>query len=121
MPSPPPDFAIVREETGPGVVRLILVGELDLATSFRLDCELREVEDGRPATVVVDLRGLELMDSPGLARLVAAHRRAVAGGWRLAIVAGGRPVETVLKTTRLGDYLDVVGDPADVLPQPLAG
>lgn len=115
-PPAPPEFDIVRTEMQDGVVRLSLSGELDLNTGFKLERELRSVEETGPQVIVVDLRELELLDSTGLAKLVAAHRRANAGGWRLAVVQGGRLVETVLKTTRLDGYLDVISDPLEALP-----
>ena len=113
---PAPEFDIARSEPAEGVVCLALSGELDLNTGFRLERALRAVEEERPQVIVVDLRDLDLLDSTGLAKLVAGHRRAADGGWRLAIVRGGRLVETVLKATRLDGYLDVVSDPAEALP-----
>lgn len=115
-PPPPAEFDIARSDPADGVVNLELSGELDLHTGFRLDRVLRAVEDEGPQVIVVDLRELDLLDSTGLAKLVAAHRRAADGGWRLAIVRGGRLVETVLKATRLDGYLDVVSDPVEALP-----
>ena len=97
-------------------MRLSLTGELDLNTGFLLERQLRSIEEEGASVIVVDLRDLELLDSTGLAKLVAAHRRASAGGWRLAVVRGGRLVETVLKTTRLDGYLDVISDPLEALP-----
>ena len=113
---PVPPFEIERTELQDGVVRLALSGELDLNTGFRLERALRALEEEGPSVIIVDLRELELLDSTGLAKLVAAHRRASAGGWRLAVVRGGRIVETVLRTTGLESYLDVVSDPLEALP-----
>jgi anti-sigma B factor antagonist len=113
-----PVFEISRTEMHGGAVRLALRGELDLNTGFRLERALKAVEEEVPPLIVVDLRDLDLVDSTGLAKLVAAHRRGSAGGWRLAVVRGGSIVDTVLRTTRLDSYLDIVDDPAEALVAP---
>ena len=51
-------------------------GELDLASSPTLEEELERVAESGAEVVVVDLRGLEFMDSTGLSVLVRAHQRA---------------------------------------------
>jgi anti-anti-sigma factor len=113
-----PEFDIERTEMDGGAVRLAPRGELDLNTGFRLERAIKAVEEEEPTVIIVDLRALDLVDSTGLAKLVAAHRRGAAGGWRVSVVRGTSIVDTVLKTTRLDAYLDVVGDPAEALLEP---
>ena len=69
-------FGLMIEELDAGAVRIALRGELDLAHAYTFDEELRRVEARRPACVVLDLRELTFLDSCGLARLLAARRRA---------------------------------------------
>ena len=113
-----PEFAVDRTDMEGGAVRLTPRGELDLNTGFRLERVLKAVEEESPPVIIVDLRELDMLDSTGLAKLVAAHRRGAAGGWRVAVVRGTNIVDTVLRTTRLDSYLDVVGDPAEALVEP---
>jgi anti-sigma B factor antagonist len=74
-------------------------GELDLASSPELEAELARVECTAPELVVVDLSGLEFMDSTGLAVVVNAHRRAKRDGRRFAIVRGAEPVQRLMSLT----------------------
>ena len=113
-----PDFDVERTDMDGGAVRLAPRGELDLDTGFRLERAIKAVEEEAPEVIIVDLRALDLLDSTGLAKLVAAHRRGAAGGWRVSVVRGTSIVDTVLRTTRLDAYLDVVEDPAEALLAP---
>ena len=83
-------FGLTIEELDAGAVRIALRGELDLAHAYTFDEELRRVEAARPSCVVLDLRELEFLDSCGLARLLAARRRARKAGHRLLLVRGSR-------------------------------
>jgi anti-sigma B factor antagonist len=84
MATPPEEFSISADERE-GHLQLTLRGELDLATAP----ELEQILDERLATgdqVVVDLRGLEFMDSSGVRVLIAGHAHAGREGGRLVIV-----------------------------------
>ena len=86
-------------------------GELDLATTPELErLVLGRLEQGR--AVVLDLRGLEFMDSTGLRTLVSADQRARDAGRRLAIVRGPEAVDRIFHVTRLDERLELVDDPA---------
>ena len=81
-------FGLTIEELDAGAIRIALRGELDLAHAYTFDEELRRVEEARPSCVVLDLRELRFLDSCGLARLLAARRRARKAGHRLLLVRG---------------------------------
>lgn len=102
---------VTEQEPRPGAVRVGLIGELDLGTAYTFDRRMLAVEARQPVLIVVDLRGLTMLDSAGLARLVSAQRRARRGGWRLVLVRGGRVIQRVLQTTRLDELLEVTNDP----------
>ena len=110
-PVVPPPLDVSEQEARPGVVRLTLHGELDLANAYQFDRQMLAAEARHPAVVLVDLRGLTMLDSAGLARLVSAQRRARRGGWKLVLVRGGRIIQRVLQTTRLDELLEVTSDP----------
>jgi anti-sigma B factor antagonist len=93
-------------------VTVALTGELDISTGPQLDEELRRVEGDAPrAVIVVDLRGLEFIDSSGLRVLIAADARAHQRGARLVIVRGPEIVRRVFEVTRLDERLNVVEEP----------
>jgi len=68
-----------------------------------------ELEADRPERLVVDLREVSFLDSVGLARLIAAHRRAQRDRRRVTFVRGA-PIDQVLRVTGLGGLLDVVSE-----------
>jgi SulP family sulfate permease len=73
------------DETFPGIVVLRLDGGLFFATADALEDRLREVtQDGTPTdAVVLDLEGVDFVDSQGSAKL--AEVRAVAGDYGIAL------------------------------------
>jgi anti-sigma B factor antagonist len=96
---------------GDGPVRIVLTGELDISSAVKVDEELARVEAARPALIMLDLRGLEFMDSSGLRTIVSADSRAREEGRRLAIVRGPAAVQRIFDVTRLDERLDIVDDP----------
>ena len=107
----PGDFSITTDERN-GAVLVTLRGELALATAPDVeDAVLGRVREG--AHVILDLRGLEFMDSSGVRVIVAAHSAAQDGDGRLTIVRGapGGPVQRVLEISGLEDVLELVDRP----------
>ena len=85
-----------------GVV-LSLRGELDLATSPLLREHLDEaVANGQ--AVVIDLSGLEFIDSSGLRTLVHAQQQLRASGGQLVLLHGPRAVRRVFEVSTLDRY-----------------
>src|SRR3954452_9160886 len=101
-------FGLIIDELGPGTVRIALRGELDLAHAYTFDEELREGEAGRPACVVLDLRELIFLDSCGLARLLAARRRARRMGHRLLLVRGPAAIQRLFAIGAVDETVGVV-------------
>ena len=106
-----PGLDVREDQPQPDAIRVTLEGELDLANAYAFDRRMLAVEAEHPKLVIVDLRGLTMLDSTGLARLVSAQRRARRGGWRLVLVRGGRIIQRVLQTTRLDELLELTSDP----------
>jgi anti-sigma B factor antagonist len=90
---------VVSRERRADMVVLSLSGELDLATSALLERELDAAEAARPMRLVVDLAGLEFIDSSGLNTLVQAHERASENGHQLLLRQGPRPVRRLFELT----------------------
>ena len=108
-------FAVTDEEVKPEVVRVLLEGELDLASAYAFDRRLLAIEQRRPRLIVVDLRGLTMLDSAGLGRLVSAQRSARRGGWKLVLVRGGRVISRVLQMTQLDEHFEIARDMPNAL------
>jgi anti-sigma B factor antagonist len=104
-------FGLITDEIDPATTRIALQGELDLAHAFTFDEELRRVEAARPSCIVLDLRGLASLDSCGLARLLAARRRALRDGRRLLVVRGPAPIQRIFAVTALADVFEMVSEP----------
>jgi anti-sigma B factor antagonist len=96
------------------VAVVIPTGELDLSGAAILEAELdRLAEEPELGAVVLDLRGLEFMDSSGLRLVVLADMRAREAGRRFSLVRGGDTVHRVFEITRMSDRLDFVEDPEE--------
>src|SRR3954468_10007518 len=89
-------------------LNLTLEGELDLASSQRLEEELMRLEGEAPPLITLDLRGVTFIDSTGLSALINADGRARKAARGLRIVAGEGPARRILRTVGLLDRLDVV-------------
>lgn len=89
-------------------LNLTLEGELDLASSQRLEDELMRLEDEAPPLITLDLRGVTFIDSTGLSALINADGRARKADRGLQIVAGEGAARRILRTVGLLERLDVV-------------
>jgi anti-sigma B factor antagonist len=103
-------FGLTIEELGGGAVRIGLRGELDLAHAYTFDEELRRVEEARPPCVVLDLRELNFLDSCGLARLLAARRRARKAGHRLLLVKGPPAIQRLFALSAVDEAFEMVSE-----------
>ncbi len=80
-----------------------LIGELDLDGAPRLEEALRQAEAGDATSIVVDLGGLEFIDSTGLRLLVMAAERSDDG--RFSLLRGPKQVHRVFEITDLVERL----------------
>jgi anti-sigma B factor antagonist len=114
-------FALTIEPLAGDAVRVALRGELDLEHAYTFDEEMRRVEGAHPSCVVLDLRGLSFLDSSGLARLLAANRRAQRAQRRLLLVRGTKAVQRLLAITAVGQHFETVSEVPDALQLAPAG
>lgn len=88
---------------------IALSGELDMANAAALSAELERVEADQPASITIDMRELEFIDSTGIAILVAAHRRLDNGGEGIRLVRSrATGVRRVMEVTGLDRELHFV-------------
>ena len=92
-------------------VRIGLKGELDLEHAYTFDEELKRAVAMEPDCICLDLRELAFLDSCGLARLVAARRRALKAGRRLVLVRGSAAVQRLFQLTAVNEAFEIVSAP----------
>jgi anti-anti-sigma factor len=106
-------LAVTLEEH-PGQTRVVLTGELDIASTPQFERQLATAEAQGAEVLIVDLRGVEFVDSTGLRALISADERARSGSRRMIIVRGPGAVERLLTITHLDQRLELVDDPDSV-------
>jgi len=79
-----------------------VAGEIDVATAPQLTAAIASVTEG---PVVVDLSGVEFIDSSGIGALVAAHQLLAAAGRELRIGPRSRTVAHVLSVSGAEELL----------------
>jgi anti-sigma B factor antagonist len=106
------DFHTTRDGA---VAVIVATGELDISGAAVLEAELeRLAAEPDIGTVVLDMRGLEFMDSSGLRLVVLADMRAREAGRRFVLVRGSDTVHRVFEITRMSERLDFISDPEEV-------
>ena len=112
---PPPSelVAIAVSGTGP-LMRMTATGEIDSSSAPLIRKHLDALLDGLEAPangsvreLTIDLDGVTFLDSAGLCVLASAHRRAVAAGVQMRVLASSRAVIRPLQITGLWDLLGV--------------
>ncbi len=88
------------------VVCVAPLGDLDVDSAYRFDEEVRSIQEQGPSTLVVDLRGVEFVDSAGIGRLVALARRGRRMGERVCFVRGSRALTRLFALTGVGGGIE---------------
>lgn len=107
---------VTREHEG-DVTIVSFHGELDYAEIHTAQEEIQAAEQEAPAVIVLDLTGLDFMDSSGVRVILQADNRARMHSRRLALITGTGPPHRVLSILGLTEQLDVVPDRAAVSPR----
>lgn len=98
-----PDTLRIDVEQGDGVRIVRLTGELDLVYADEVRATLTSVVG---QTVIVDLAGLEFIDSSGLSALLTARRRVASGGDRLVLLGARGAALRAFEVAGLDDVLE---------------
>jgi anti-sigma B factor antagonist len=83
---------------------LALAGELDLESAPELERHLADL-NRHQGRLLIDLSGLDFMDSSGLSVIVHAHRLAQTDGHRLALRRGPSQVQRLFELTGVSQRL----------------
>jgi anti-sigma B factor antagonist len=99
-----------------GVAVVMPRGELDIAGVPLMHDALAALEqEPHVHAVLLDLSGIEFIDSSGLRAIMRAERAVARTGRRFALVKGGQPVHRVFELTGMESRLTWVGSAADLV------
>jgi anti-anti-sigma factor len=87
-----------------GVV-VTLEGELDLETTPEFDRQLAAIDKTQLTRLLIDLGGVEFMDSTGLSSIIRAHSVAESNGHVLVLRRGSNQVRRLFELTGVDDRL----------------
>ena len=106
----------MRIEQSDGTVVIRLHGEFDRACVERFEDELDGALDGETEALVLDLCGLQFMDSTGLGMLVTLNRTTNEHGIEYTVLCDKGAVRHILWETGLDGVLPLVS-PQGVVPR----
>lgn len=102
----------VRVEETNGVALVSLSGELDISQVREVENQLKNIEERRPEVLLLDLRGLDFLDSSGLRLVLEADLRSRRDARRFAVVRGPDQVHRVFLIALLDKRLEFIDDPS---------
>lgn len=110
----PPPHAPFQVHVHPDRERVVVapVGEIDLSTAPEMRHQLRVLLDRGFTDVVLDLRGVEFLDSQGIRAMIAAHQRAIEVHARLSVVLGNDQTRRALEICGVLEHLNVRPPPS---------
>jgi anti-sigma B factor antagonist len=103
----------VRCEADRVVVRL--QGELDMANAPLLKAAIEGADAEERSMLVLDMQGLEFIDSTGLRILLWARERCQEGGREFALTPGSQQVQRLLAVSGAGEHLRIIASADDLL------
>jgi anti-sigma B factor antagonist len=96
----------IRDESGHDCHRILLTGDVDMATAPMLDERVDTlVRDGKHK-LEIDLTQVKFIDSKGLASLVSTHRKLRGEGKSLVLSGVAPSVMRILEVTGLVRYFE---------------
>ena len=109
-------YCSMRSERHLGTTIVRLAGEFDLNCVEPFEEELRRLVDHETYIFILDLRGLEFIDSTGLTTLIELDAQARDFGSDFTILCGEGLVRRVLRETGLEGLLPVVDPLGGLVP-----
>jgi anti-sigma B factor antagonist len=108
-------FRVSRSDDG-RVVRLMLSGELDMATAASLELELMSAEAMRPPVLVLDLEELTFMGVSGLRSILDAARRARRDGRHFVVTNPVPHISRLFELTAIDQSVELLRGPLTLTP-----
>ena len=110
----PDQLQIEVRHDGTRVV-LTLAGELDMASAERLQQAIDDEGLRAETSVVLNLKGLQFIDSTGLRVMLRALKRCRARGQDFAITPGSPQVQRLLSITGVAMHLPTISSPDEMV------
>lgn len=110
----PPSLEIQIEEHKGSTV-LIITGQIDLYSDQRLGAELKRLFEEGQRQLVLDLESVPFVDSAGFGLFIAMQKQYQQVGGRIHYANVPRNVESVVKLSRLQNFIRIFGTRAEAL------
>jgi anti-sigma B factor antagonist len=119
-----PHFELAEDSSSEGVHVVCVSGEIHVSTAPRLSQRLHTIIEGGRTRLVLDLSGVEFIDSTGLSVLLNGLRLVTQRDGQMALVCANPTVLRLFHITRLDSTFDIFADrPAAIahVTQPVSG
>lgn len=103
---------VVSEENDNDVSVIELNGRLDAGSAKSVLAGIKELVKRNRLKIILDMSGVEFIDSAGVGILLASYRAVDAKGGALKICAIQNQVESIFSLTRLSEFFEVFSDRA---------
>ena len=110
-----PQFELTEEQPEEGVRVITVTGEIHVTTAPDFSSRLGEAIASEAPSVVIDLSGVEFIDSTGLSVLLNGLRRVTRSHGRMALVVSNPTVLRLFEVTRLDSTFDIQPTPEAAL------
>jgi anti-sigma B factor antagonist len=102
-----PHFDLSEEESASGTHVINVRGEIHVQTAPRFAQRLSDAIDRGNTSIVLDLSGVEFIDSTGLSVLLTGLRQVVQAHGRMALVCANPTVLRLFEITSLDETFDI--------------
>ncbi len=102
-----PHFDLSEEESASGTHVINVSGEIHVQTAPRFAKRLSNAIDRGNTSIVLDLSGVEFIDSTGLSVLLTGLRQVVQAHGRMALVCANPTVLRLFEITSLDETFDI--------------
>jgi anti-sigma B factor antagonist len=110
-----PRFELCQQELDDRTHLITVTGEIHVSTAPEFSRLLNEAIESGKTQVVLDLSGVEFIDSTGLSVLLNGLRRVTRRGGRMALVCTNPTVLRLFIITRLDSTFKIVGSREEAL------
>ncbi|WP_273844133.1 STAS domain-containing protein [Rubrobacter calidifluminis] len=101
------DFEVTLDEHAAEYSVIAVRGEVDLHTAPKLKYAIERGANGGVRAIVLDISGVEFMDSTALSTFMRVHDSLKEKGVALRLASPSRAVERIFEVTGFGDYFEV--------------
>jgi anti-sigma B factor antagonist len=103
-----PTFEVTEEHVGERTLVLSVTGEIHVSTAPRFSARLNDAIAAGHTQLVLDLAGVEFIDSTGLSVLLNALRRVTREGGAMVLACANPTVLRLFEITRLDTTFDIL-------------